>query len=217
VNFVAHALVATWWSPEPPFVLGAILPDLVNMLGTRMPSAVHPPVELGVRLHYRTDLVFHAAPTFQKLVAEARSRLDALGLRRGSARAAAHVGVELLFDAVLARDPAATRAIGAALRAGVERAAAWLCWPDATAAERFGRLATALLGRDLLGRDGTAEAVALRVARTLAGRTLLELDLPSRMLVARWASAAESGVRDTSASLLEEVARGLERSAMAAE
>jgi acyl carrier protein phosphodiesterase len=217
VNFVAHALVATWWSPEPPFVLGAMLPDLVNMLGTRMPSAVHPPVELGIRLHYRTDMVFHAAPTFQKLVAKARSRLDSLGLRRGSARAAAHVGVELLFDTVLARDPLVTRAVGAALRAGVERAAAWLWWSDTTAAERFDHLATALLGRDLTGRDGTAEAVAFRVARALAGRTLLELDLPSRQLVARWASEAEIEVRDASASLLEEVARGLERSAVAAE
>ena len=217
MNFVGHALVATWWSREPSFVLGAMLPDLVNMLGTRVPPTVHPPVELGVGLHYRTDVAFHAAPAFQHLVAEARRRLDAFGLRRGSARAAAHVGVELLLDNVVARDPRVTRSVGAALRAGVRQAARWLCWPDATGTERFQRLCTMLLGRDLGGRDGAAEAVSFRVARALAGRALLELDTPSRELVARWASEAESEVRDASLTLLGEVARDLERSAMAAE
>jgi hypothetical protein len=217
VNFLGHALVATWWSRQPSFVLGAMLPDLVNMLGTRVPPAVHRPVELGVGLHYRTDVAFHAAPTFQCLVAEARSRLDAFGLRRGSARAAAHVGVELLLDNVVAREPRVMRAVGAAQRAGVKQAASWLCWPDPAAAQRFQRLCTMLLGRDVGGRDGTAEAVSFRVARALAGRARLELDTPDRELVARWASEAESGVRDASLTLLGEVARDLERSAMAAE
>jgi hypothetical protein len=194
-----------------------MLPDLVNMLAIRVLSIPDSATESGVRLHYRTDVVFHAAPTFLELVAQARRRLGELGLARGSARAAAHVGVELLLDSQLAKNPLTHAAVGRALGAGADQGTTWICWPDATSAERFRRLAMDLLGRDLGGRDGTADASAFRVARALGGRTRLELDTPGRGIVARWASESESSVQGASAAILEEVARGLERTAMAAE
>jgi acyl carrier protein phosphodiesterase len=107
MNFFAHALVASWRSVEPRFVLGAMLPDLSSMIGVRITHAADAELERGIQLHHATDAAFHSAPIFTGLCSEAIEALGALGVERGCSRAVGHVGVELLLDGSLSGDRSA--------------------------------------------------------------------------------------------------------------
>jgi hypothetical protein len=113
LNFVGHALVATWQSAEPRFVLGSMLPDFAGMVGARLSSQAQDASSLGrgITLHHRTDELFHGADEFLDLMQDAMARLTALGVARGPARAIGHIGVEMLIDGeLLAREPALAEA-----------------------------------------------------------------------------------------------------------
>jgi len=107
VNFVAHMVVAHQVAARPttPLLLGAAAPDLARM--ARVPVATTGSADhlTGVATHHRTDAVFHDLAWFRdhsrRLVGELAQR----GVRRGPARGAAHVLIELLLDgALLAED-----------------------------------------------------------------------------------------------------------------
>ncbi len=115
VNFFGHAAVAGWISDRPRWVFGAMLPDFVSMCRARIDAVDDPEVRAGVDLHHRTDDVFHAAPTFVELQARGVEVLEAAGVGRGTARAVAHVGVELLIDGYLLDDDEACRAYRGAM------------------------------------------------------------------------------------------------------
>src|SRR6202040_922306 len=100
------------------FVLGAMLPDFCSMLGLREPCAQDRVLATGIHFHHITDRAFHDLAIFRRLCREATAVLGARGVARGTARAVAHVGVELLLDAVLAEAAAARSAYVAGLRAG---------------------------------------------------------------------------------------------------
>ena len=59
MNFFGHAIVASWTSVEPAFVLGSMVPDFANMVGARVPRVFHEGVARGVEFHHATDRVFH--------------------------------------------------------------------------------------------------------------------------------------------------------------
>lgn len=210
MNFFGHAAVACWRTTAPPFVLGAMLPDFAAMIRARPPGSAHAQIASGMRFHHRTDHVFHDAPSFRALSTSAFAALSQLGLRRGSARAVAHIGVEILIDAALARDSVARRAyleaLGAAEEAELGRD---IAWRDASERARFADLQRALLERGV-GEGGVSpELVAWRVARALAGRARLELALPDQPAVERWAAAAAPDVLGRVPEILAEVARAL--------
>jgi len=75
-----------------------MLPDLASMAGFSI-DEVEPRVSAGVRFHHRTDAVFHEAPAFLEGQRSIRERLLELGVRKGPARAMAHIGVEFMIDA----------------------------------------------------------------------------------------------------------------------
>jgi hypothetical protein len=107
MNFLAHTAVALASSDEPPFLLGAGLPDLASMARVRIDrSRLRGGVQEGVRCHLRSDEVFHAHPEFRRGTAQMRSMLADGGLRPGAVRAVAHVGWELMLDGTLVRTPA---------------------------------------------------------------------------------------------------------------
>ncbi|HSC88162.1 MAG TPA: hypothetical protein VLC09_12855 [Polyangiaceae bacterium] len=120
VNYLGHAAIAQEASRDPYFVLGSMLPDLANMLRVRLPRLDDPRLTDGVRFHERCDAVFHDLPTFIELNHLALDGLRQLGVSRGPARAAAHLGTEFAIDAVLARDPRVASAYVDALRTGAE-------------------------------------------------------------------------------------------------
>ncbi len=107
MNFVAHMVVAQQVADRPstPLLLGAAAPDLARM--ARVPVATSGSGDhlAGVAVHHRTDTVFHELAWFRdhnrRLVGDLADR----GIRRGPARGAAHVLIELLLDGALLTDP----------------------------------------------------------------------------------------------------------------
>ena len=100
-------LDATYPSAWLRHLLGTALPDFAaigRFQMHRQPSDGH--VRTGVDVHHATDAAFHGHRLFIEANKELASRLRALGVNRGAARACGHVGVELLIDGhLLSRSP----------------------------------------------------------------------------------------------------------------
>ncbi|HEY8093119.1 MAG TPA: hypothetical protein VID93_05030, partial [Acidimicrobiales bacterium] len=106
MNFVSHMVVARQATPEAttPLLLGAAAPDLARMARLPVATAGPPDFAAGVATHHRTDAVFHGLDWFRATNRRLVRDLSDRGVRRGPARGAAHVLIELLLDgAVLAR------------------------------------------------------------------------------------------------------------------
>ena len=210
MNFFGHAVVASWKDRLPAFVLGAMLPDFANMVGTRLVRPEEPALASGVAFHHRTDHVFHENVGFRELCAAARVELAELGLSRGSARAVAHVGVEILLDGVLAGDPVACDAYRAALELGTEPALAGrIGFRDRDAAPRFVDLSRFLLERGVASRDVRPELVFRRLQRALADRPRLALGHEDRSKVEVWAERSLPAVEAGASALMQELAARL--------
>lgn len=106
MNFVGHSHFARRIDTAPRFLLGAMLPDLASMAGTRLIAQDEPAIAAGVRDHHAVDDVFHAAPTFIALQTRAIEALSGRGMAWGASRAVAHVAPELFLDGLLLEDDA---------------------------------------------------------------------------------------------------------------
>ncbi len=191
MNFGAHIVVAHRPGTGTAHLLGAAAPDLVRMARVPLAPDLAPELAAGVRDHHRADAAFHDSAWFRRRNRAVTGELLARGVRRGPARAAGHVIVELLLD-------------GAVLADGGHRdvfAEAWaaLGRPDPTALalaapERRDDWTTFL--RELTSRLDPYEYrdpgyAADRVAGTLQRRPRLALDAAEhdvlRGLAAAWA------------------------------
>lgn len=212
MNFFAHAVVASWHSSDARVVLGAMLPDLAGMTGIRLHGAVATEVELqrGIDLHHATDAAFHTASIFTGFCAEAVARLSEEGVERGTARAVAHVGVELTLDGVLSSHTASRALYSAALDVAVSGGLEGKL--SVTPATDLGRLTTGL-GR--LARAPIPEAyadpevVADRLRMILASRPRLAMRASDFEPVRRWAADVRPEVARRSQELLEQVRAGV--------
>lgn len=101
MNFFSHALLAAETGRGPRFVLGSMLPDLVNMVGVRMPQLDEPELRAGVAHHELVDRLFHPLPRTVRLMDALAARLRARGVSGGAPDAVGHVGFELLLDGYL--------------------------------------------------------------------------------------------------------------------
>ncbi|MEY4510062.1 MAG: hypothetical protein RLZZ450_2184 [Pseudomonadota bacterium] len=188
MNFIGHAAVALWFplveSTAPEFVLGSMLPDFAGMAGARLsrrdPASKNDPLAAGIALHHRTDDVFHGAAPFVSLLQDTLDELTSLGVPRGSARAVAHIGTEMLIDGELVHAPEIGAAYADAL--AVDRPL------DAVFVDAAGGTRWALL-RDRLRSYGVPydyqdpDAVLRRLQVVLRGRPRLALDAASAPLV----------------------------------
>ncbi len=208
MNFFGHAAVAAWRSTDPSFVLGSMLPDFATMIRARQPQVGHATLADGVAYHHRTDDAFHDSGVFRELMREAHDQLSTAGLRRGSARAVAHVGVEILLDGVLADAPSARHAYLSAL-ARAPLLASELEWRTDADAAAFRGLLRALAGRGLSREHTAPTVVALRVERTLSDRPRLAIDPSQLELVAHWASTMMDAVRTETPRLVSELESAL--------
>src|SRR5689334_21638411 len=185
MNFFGHAAMAGHFSREPSFVLGAMLPDFCGMLGLRVPDPSRSALGDGVRFHHLTDHAFHELASFRALTGEATRLLDERGVRRGTARAVAHVGIELFIDAKLAENEPARALYLAALATGRTPDP----WRELAFSqderERLGGLAGSLHERGVAPRPAT-EAVVARLERALAARPRLAIRSADRTLVTEW-------------------------------
>ena len=83
-------------------LLGSALPDICNIAQVRLQNrSTSEHVQYGIELHHQTDDAFHAHRWFRDLMAETMDKLTQHGVRRGPARACAHIGPELLLDGAL--------------------------------------------------------------------------------------------------------------------
>jgi len=204
MNFFGHAAVASRFSSAPAFVLGAMLPDFSNMLGLREPRVSEEPLAAGIRFHHVTDEAFHELAVFRSLCAEAMRALAERGVRAGTRRAVAHVGVELLLDAALAESPAARAAYFAGLRAGRdERLLGRLPWPPAEQA-RLAGLAAVLEERSDSAKP-TTSVVVERLARTLAKRPRLAIAASALAPVTDWVELARERVVASAPALVADL------------
>jgi hypothetical protein len=212
VNHFAHAVVAAAHGPDPALALGAMLPDFAGMLGTRVGALSHPALRAGCALHHASDAAFHGAPEFVALLSAGSARLRGDGLARGPARAAAHVGLELLFDAALAHDAVCAahyaRALAESAKPEVDAA---IAWRSADAAPRWLALRVRLCARGAPRADEDCDALAQRVARALASRPRLALSPDSHECVARWLADARPGLRAASPDLVSAVVQATRR------
>lgn len=208
VNFLGHAVIATAQNDAPAFVLGAMLPDLVAMAGLRFREVAAPEPAAGVALHHRTDAVFHAAQGFAQLARETAKGLVSAGMRRGPARAVAHVGVELMLDGWWVRE----HGVPASYRPALAEAGAvepHMVWRGEVESAALTRTCERIAELDLA--EGYAEPafVAERLTRILARRPRLALAPAEQPLVTAWAREARADIDAAAPEILAEVGRGL--------
>jgi hypothetical protein len=208
MNFFGHAWIAGWFSQREPFVLGAMLPDLANMLRLPAPAPEHPDLAAGVDLHHETDRAFHSSRAFTELERGALSALSALGFPKGARRALAHVGVEFLIDEQLALEAPAWSGYHTALEFGSSAASqGMIAWSSEQDQQRF-----ALLCRRLAAlshrRDGIP-ALVQRLFGTLAGRPRLALGAESAPHLEAWLMASTPLVSQRLPELLGELEQAL--------
>ncbi len=231
MNFFGHALIAqrheaTRGKVRPEFVLGAMLPDFASMLRTRPPTASLDALRAGLLFHHRTDDAFHGSASFLESSRQAASFLSQRGVSRGSARAVAHVGVELLLDAAFARESAANEAYLSALDCALtEHVASHIHWQaDADSLRQtftsrslsgevstdFQHLCHNLRQRGAYRADPAAELVAERLRSILADRPRLAMDDAAQSVVRDWVMSARSSITSGAAALLLEVEQRLQ-------
>lgn len=196
MNFFGHLVAAAWVRPSPSFGLGAMLPDLLPMCGAQPAATLPPPLAEGIAFHHRTDGAFHDRPAFVAVLREARAWLLDHGVPRGPALAAAHVGIELLLDGVLADDEAGSFATA------LEQPVPWQSPLDAA---RFSHLRHGLLAAGVPATYADPNAVASRLVRILGRRPRLRLDDRGATSMHAFTEAFAPRVRGCTPRILDEL------------
>ena len=214
MNFFGHALIAqrheaTRGPVRAEFVLGSMLPDFASMLRVRPPRATLEALVAGLHFHHATDEAFHGSQAFLEFSGRASSYLSSHGLPRGSARAVAHVGVELLLDTVLATSSANEAYLSALECALTERVADRIEWQASDCKARFTQLCRSLVGRGAVRADTPPELVAQRLRNILADRPRLALDDAGQSVVRDWAMVTRPVIVSGAPQLLLEVEQRL--------
>jgi hypothetical protein len=209
MNFFGHATIAARFESDPVFVLGAMLPDFCTMLGFRAPEPAPGQLGAGVRFHHVTDHAFHDLESFQRLNRDAAADLTNRGVRRGTARAVAHVGVELLLDAELAESDTARAVYLSALSVGHDPELVLRSSFAGAEGERLGRLTRTLTGRGVAKRPSNPSVVE-RLERALASRPRLSIASEDVPRVGEWVELFRSRVVASAPTLVRELVLDIE-------
>jgi acyl carrier protein phosphodiesterase len=215
MNFFGHALIAQRSEAargpiRAEFVLGAMLPDFASMLRSHAPSSSLGTLNAGITFHHATDDAFHGSQSFLEFSREASRVLVLRGLPRGTARAVAHVGVELVLDGAFATERSANEAYLSAVECALtERVARTINWQSGDAPLRFQRLCRNLQMRGALPSDTNEELLAQRLRGILADRPRLAMDDAGQSVVREWLVTARPSIVSGAAQLLREVEQRL--------
>ncbi|HVT08892.1 MAG TPA: hypothetical protein VHO67_15645 [Polyangia bacterium] len=183
MNFFGHAAVARHVDDDPAFVLGAMAPDLLAMCGATGEHPASARVAAGQAHHLAVDAAFHGSAAFATLQSWAVGNLVARGLRRGPARGAAHVGIELLLDGELACDGPARAAYARSLDVA-DGACQPFRWPEESAGSRWRTLVRRLRSGTIPDSYRQPDFVADRLDGALRGRPRLALT-PTELVALR--------------------------------
>ena len=206
MNYFAHAWIASQIRPEPRFVLGSMLPDLLGFLRIRPPQESPAEVAAGMTLHHATDAVFHALPGFREENQAGVRALLELGLRRGSARAASHVGIEFILDRALAVDAGSWVALYRSALAE-HPCLRWASSPSADAVSQMAERLTALDPSTPAEPAETAE----RIRRTLESRPRLALRSGEQKPLEVWLSTITARLTPMSGELAQQTLHAVKR------
>ncbi len=206
MNYFGHAALALETSSDPKFVLGSMLPDLASMLRMPCPSSLDEVVSSGLAFHHLTDAVFHQTETFSRLNQEALRVLRDLGMRRGPARATAHIGTEMLLDALLTTRASYGEGYVAALSSAP---LVPLVWCDDVTRASFTVLAAHLEERGVEAHRADPDRLVFRLGRALEGRARLEPDAAELPMIARFGEVFAERVAAQADELLGEVRAGI--------
>jgi hypothetical protein len=207
VNFFGHAAIAAAFDRGGRFAFGAMLPDFYTMIRRRRPAATDPDVQAGIALHHETDLCFHRAPDFVTLVSDGTRHLTDHGVRTGVARAASHVGVELLLDGMLLPERAYQESYLAGLGARSEAIA--VLDLDAEGREALAALGDRLANLGIPHGYRDPVVVGDRLARILAPRPRLSPSPHEDAIVRAWLIAVQPDVGRRAAALVDQTHRML--------
>jgi len=188
VNFFGHAAAARRIDDDPFFILGAMAPDLLPLCGAVPSAATSPRVAGGEAHHHSVDLLFHHNPAFTTLASWASQALRELGLHRGAARGAAHVGIELLLDGVLATETRARAAYTRSL-AMAETTCTPFVWRDELSGSRWQTLVVRLRAGPVPEAYRDPDFVADRLLGALARRPRLALSAVEAITLRRFLPA----------------------------
>jgi len=181
-------------------VLGSMLPDFETMVRVRLTEVRNPDIQRGIDLHHRTDHAFHRTPTFLALCSHALAELTQAGVRRGTARAVAHIGSEMFLDGWLANEQGRVDDYLSALRMD---ASDHLQWQDEGRA--FVKLNERLLGWGAPHDYGEPPFVLERLCDTLQRRPALSLLDDQLDPVAKYLPFLQRMVERAATELLDEL------------
>jgi hypothetical protein len=185
-----------------------MLPDFAGMIAASPPTVLGPEMSAGVQLHHATDYVFHRTATFRLLSGAAARHFQSVGLRRGSALAVSHVGIELLIDCALGTDPVVCDDYLMAIEVGAPQRGE-LQWATLDERQRFARLHEVLTDRGLAVTDPAPDRLTQRLQRILAKRPRLALHDTDCGAVEAWARGTRAVVSESVPALLQELRMGL--------
>jgi acyl carrier protein phosphodiesterase len=169
VNYFGHAAVASWRSAAPGTVLGSMIPDFSTMSGARVESTADLDLAAGIELHHATDAAFHTLPAVTGLMRELDDALARRSCARGPRRAVAHIGIELMLDGVLVREPGYREAY----ERGIAHEPRGIAWKDAGDDARFAKLIERLRTYGVPHDLERVDAIVHRLSRILGHRPLL--------------------------------------------
>ncbi len=200
---VAHRLGTFDGDDDTGVNLGAALPDLAAIGHFRLRGATgDDAVTHGIALHHRTDDAFHQHPWFTDRNRELADRLGQAGVGRGPARACSHVGIELLLDGELLRDPAHQTASADAYNGIVDRLDALEPLVEVDERPRWRHHLTRVAERHLPDYYDDPHAVAALLHRILSARPRLALPAEQVSIVAEALADAQPDIAATANGLL---------------
>lgn len=187
MNYFGHVALACGFEQDPDFLLGSMLPDFIGIMGRGTLACRTCKLKQGVDFHVLTDEIFHSQAWFVTRVRRSLDELRRLGVRKGPARAVAHIGVELLLDFELSSQQLFRSALRDALvAAGPKRITSLLAWSDDATLAAFESLRLRLLERcerpDLFATSRIVE----RLTYMFRNRPRLELAGNERQLINNW-------------------------------
>jgi hypothetical protein len=212
VNFYSHVAIASLYTEEVGIALGAMLPDLARLVGAKLPRTTNPSIQRGYALHQATDRVFHESELFRSACAAESATLRSQGVERGTAMAAAHVGLELLLDEALSDDERSQALFRTTLEMSTPTV---LCqsleWSSAEQAIRFESLRQRLEQIPHPRPEYPPTVFAERVCRTLSNRPRLAVRAGDRAALQAWTAELPPRRDATWPGLVKAVILGLER------
>ena len=204
MNFFGHAVVASWADPSPEHVLGSMLPDFEAMTRVPVLEVRDAAIENGIATHHRTDEAFHHGQSFLRLSGWALSTLSEAGVRRGTARAVAHIATEMFLDGHLVERGGRTTPYLSAIALESEQS---IRWQDG--GEAFDRLRERLNGWGVPADYADPPFVFVRHRDVLDRRPRLAIQAGDAIQVARCLPELQRRVGHQARELLDELREAL--------